>query len=375
MTATVYRIAARNETFPAEVRHPGQFDLVAPVAAEAEILLGNNWSLYCLDLAGGRALFVELPPGIDLSAAPFVYSAQFQAAIRAATVPLDLLLQLAAASADPPDIALLLSTGRCGSTYASRVLAQIPGVWSLSEPDWFTNLAFARFDLEDGTRDALISACVRLTCQPPKAADVRTVVFKPRSEMMCQAAAYTGVVGPARTVFLYRDCFGYANSLYRFAQRVSGVKDPAPGTAPWKVARDMSTISAPQHVLPEFFPESARIELIDLIAVAWALRISAYQDAAKRGLSAVPLHYDDLVADPGAGMRQLLTGCGIDPAHADIAAISFAGDAHAGSAGANTFAAADISPEQHHRVADLVSGWGLSDFASDRLLPSGTPGT
>ena len=101
MRATVYRIADRTQTFPAEVRHPGQFELEEPSQTGAEIVLGDTWSLYCLDVPGNRALFVELPEDTDLSDAPFVFGAQFEKAFRAASIPLDLLPELAKEVPEP----------------------------------------------------------------------------------------------------------------------------------------------------------------------------------------------------------------------------------------------------------------------------------
>ena len=45
MKATVSEIAERNQGFPAEVRHPGQFRLTGPTRTDAEIVLGHGWSL------------------------------------------------------------------------------------------------------------------------------------------------------------------------------------------------------------------------------------------------------------------------------------------------------------------------------------------
>ncbi len=367
LPATLYRIAARNELFPVEVRHPGQFTLQEPTSVDAELVLGPKWSLYCLDMANEQALFVELPKGADLSKAPFVFGMQYQLAERAATVALDDLPGLAAQVRPPKHLAILMSTGRCGSTLASRILAQIPGVWSLSEPDWFTNLAFARADLQPDRLETLIAACARLTCRPPESVAADTIVIKPRSEMLVQAPSYVKALPGASAVFMYRDCFGYVNSLYRFAQRVQGVKDPAPGSQEWHVARVLSTINAPDAVLCEFFGEGEDIQVLDLMVLGWALRMRAYMEASSGGMRVAPLHYADLNADRRTQTALLLKGCGIGPEHLDLALQGFESDAHAGSAGENTVPAEPISPEQRARVAELVARWGLSDFVDERL--------
>ncbi len=369
MIADIHPILDRSQTFPAEVRNAGQFTLGTGTQAAADVVLEQGWSLYCLDIANDCAVFVELPPEVDLAAAPFAYAAQFAQATRAAIVPLDALPALADQIPQPANVALLMSTGRCGSTLASRIFAQIPGVWSLSEPDWLTNLAFARFDLAPERRDMLIKTCTALTCRPPNPDQVQTVVLKPRSEMLVQAAAYVNALPEARAVFLYRDCYGYVNSLYRFAQRVQGVKDPAPGSPAWEVGRQLSTINAPPTLLADYFRADEDIQLLDMMVLGWSLRMGAYLQAAGGGMRVAPIHYKDLNTDREGQTRVLLESCGIDAAHLDAAMIAFDRDAHSGSAGENTVAATPISDAQRDRIAALLERWGLPDYVSERLDP------
>ncbi|HSH78164.1 MAG TPA: hypothetical protein VLA19_06495 [Herpetosiphonaceae bacterium] len=49
---------------------------------DPKIVVGQpTVSLYCLDHDSRRAIFVETPPDVDLSQAPFYYQAQYEAAI------------------------------------------------------------------------------------------------------------------------------------------------------------------------------------------------------------------------------------------------------------------------------------------------------
>ena len=371
MIADIHPILDRSQTFPGEVRHAGQFTLGDATTSDADVVLGAGWSLYCLDIANDRAVFVELPADTDLAKAPFAYAAQFEQAQRAAFVPLDALPALADKVTPPANTALLMSTGRCGSTLASRIFAQIPGVWSLSEPDWFTNLAFARFDLAPARLDMLIKACTALSCRPPRPDQADTVVLKPRSEMMAQAGAYVGTLKDAKAVFLYRDCFGYVNSLYRFAQRMQGVKDPARGSPSWEVARQLSTINAPPSLLEDYFTPEEDIAIMDLMVLGWTLRMRAYLEATSDGMQVTPIHYADLNTDRTSQTRLLLERCGIDTAYLEAALHGFDRDAHSGSAGENAVAAEPISDGQRNRIAALLDRWGLPDYAHERLAPIG----
>jgi hypothetical protein len=367
MIADIHPILGRSETFPGEVRHAGQFTLGSATQAAADVVLGVGWSLYCLDIANDRAVFVELPADVDLARAPFAYAAQFAQAKRAAIVPLDALPALADQVIQTANVALLMSTGRCGSTLASRIFAQIPGVWSLSEPDWFTNLAFARFDLTPARLKMLIKSCTALSCRPPNPDQVQTVVLKPRSEMMVQASAYVDALPDANAVFLYRDCFGYVNSLYRFAQRMLGVKDPAPHSPEWEIGRQLGTINAPKAILADYFGPDEKIPFMDLMVLGWSLRMGAYLQATGGGMQVSPIHYADLNRDRAGQTHRLLESCGIDTAHLETALHGFDSDAHAGSAGENTVAAEPISETQRARIRTLLDRWGLPDYVDERL--------
>ena len=367
MITTIYDISGRQEAFPAEIRNMNQFQLSHGVDAHAEIVLGQNWSLYCLDIAEQKALFVELPEHCDLATVPFVYAEQFNQAQRAAVISFDVLTELADKVQYSGNIAMLMSTGRCGSTLASRIFANIPGVWSLSEPDWLTNLALARFELGQEQTKQLIHACTKLTCRPYDATTVKTIVIKPRSEMLIQAQAYIAALPEVHSVFLYRDCFGYVNSLYKFAQRLTGEKDPKPGSQNWETFREIATINAPRSILDTYFLPNEDIQLLDLMVLSWALRMTAYINASDGGMTVIPLHYDDLTAQSQPSTKLLLESCGIDTEYVELALHAFTKDAHTGSAGENSVAAAPISAQQKIRIEELVKRWGISDFVNDRL--------
>ena len=89
MTALLHGISARKKDSWAEVARIGDFALdPGSEVAPDTILSAPEWSLCCLDLEQGKALFVELPKGTELGDAAFVYSAQFDSAQRAITMQL-----------------------------------------------------------------------------------------------------------------------------------------------------------------------------------------------------------------------------------------------------------------------------------------------
>src|SRR5690349_17748576 len=67
-------IEAKHRQTPGYLASLADFSLSTGAEVTADIVLKQpNLSLYCLDDAQKEAIFVELPPDIDLAMAPFVY--------------------------------------------------------------------------------------------------------------------------------------------------------------------------------------------------------------------------------------------------------------------------------------------------------------
>ena len=73
MNAHALNITARKRQNPLGVADPTDFDFSEGSAIDPQLVVTNPLiSLYCLDHARQRALFVETRPGVDLSQAPFM---------------------------------------------------------------------------------------------------------------------------------------------------------------------------------------------------------------------------------------------------------------------------------------------------------------
>ncbi len=369
MSAFTSEIISRQKRYSAALSTSTDFDFGPKQAVSAEIIFDEpGWSLYCLDLEQDFALFVKLPPDVDLAEAPFVYAEQFDKAERALLMTLDHLPALAQRVPLRATLSTLFSTGRCGSTLASRILAQIPNVWSISEPDFMTNLAFARFSLPSERVVELIGPAIRLTCRPPEGRALDTIVIKPRSESIFQAKEYALALPEAHNLFMYRDTVSYVNSLYRFLQRVVGpdvfFNDPDLCRTVWPFISG----NAPESLMDEYFPESnPGLFSIDAMTLGWCLRIDAYFDALEKGAKLKPLHYADLNTDRRAETEALLSVCGISLDHVDLAMRGFERDAHCGSAGENAVPAIPLDDAQMEHIRSLLNIWNRDDYSTGRL--------
>lgn len=369
MTAYLHEITARSKDFGPQLSSPADFTLGPGQEVSPDMILASpDWSLYCLDFAEGKALFVEMPAGTNLAEAAFVYGAQFDLAQRAITVPLNSLENLANQIPLPANLAFLFSTSRCGSTLASRILAQLPNVWSLSEPDCYTNLAFERFTLPDGRAKSIIGAATRLLCRPPRGQNIDTIVIKPRSEAIMQAELFVQALPEARNIFLYRDAEGYVNSLYQFVQRALGAELFFSSVESWRVDWPYISVNAPLTLLDDYFgKEHGEISRPEVHTMAWLIRIEGYLAALDHGMPFQALHYHDLNTNRRAETERLLEGCGISTAHLDRAMRGFEKDSHSGAVTDNSHEAIPMDTEQRARVYAMLHRIGKSNYLTTRL--------
>jgi hypothetical protein len=135
----------------------------------AERILENpHITLYSLDFENRRAVFVETPADVNLSQAPFYFVTQYEKAKRVLTIPFETMLQLTqSVPVDENRLVFIHSVGRCGSTLASQIFAQIPGVINISEPYVLSQLVIARNTKAANEDDlvALLEAAICLLCK------------------------------------------------------------------------------------------------------------------------------------------------------------------------------------------------------------------
>ena len=360
-------IIARSKVWPVSVASACDFKLGSPLEIDPRHLLDSpDWSLYAIDPDRGEATFVELPEHIDLGDAPFAYTAQFEEAKSVVSLPLQVFIELSKDIQPTSTLAVLYSTGRCGSTLASRILAQIPGVWSISEPDCLTNLSLARHSVSDDLILQLFTASRRFLCQ--LAPEATNTIIKPRSEQVFQIEAFSRANPDVQNIFLYRDAVRYANSMFRLAQRVTGQSDFLEDPNATQLGWDFASAQAPAEEASRYLEEGqSNFDNLEAIVLAWVLRIRAAKEAFASGIPIFPLHYADLTSDRHKSTSLLLSGCGIGNKHLDIGLRGFDRDAHEGSSTANSVPTKDLNDQQRQRVIHLLHRWEQEALESGRL--------
>lgn len=306
----------------AKVKHIA-FGIVAPDdfryregdAIDARIVIEQpNISLYCLDHANQRAIFVQTPADHDPLHAPFYFLAQYETAQRLIAVPYSTLSLLASEiQLDSSRIILVYSTGRCGSTLVSRVCDQIDDVASFSEPDVFSQLIMLRAagQADDPAIVTLLRDCLKVMCAQTRAAGKEHWVFKFRSYVTSLGDLLYQAVPEAKLVFLYRAALPWAISF----SRAFGPSDEALATLVQRSHRWMVPLVGAytaSHTEPMPYPQ--------FLAAMW---VSSMQDALaiqRQGAAMFAARYEDISVAPREVIAALLLHCGIsapDPALLD----------------------------------------------------------
>ena len=185
-----------------------------PIRAYKSDFSGETFIPYCLDLSHRKILYTSAESTEDLMSAPFLYQAQ-------RLKPAKVLF------ADWEDVPLfcpteswpifVFSPGRCGSTLFHAILRAC-GHASVSEPDFYTQISYARYNTElpQAARDALYRVLEGLTedlCGG-LANTPRPLFIKLRSECCHDPALITsGLQSPIWTVFMIRNVRPWAESI------------------------------------------------------------------------------------------------------------------------------------------------------------------
>ena len=354
MTATLSTITGKSRTIAVEPASFAQFTLTdsQPVDA-ARALAHPKWTLYCLDIPSRTALFIDVAKGTDLAAAPFAYEAQFQHATQALIVPFAAFIATAKSQDPPEKLLLIFSTGRCGSTLFSRVLAAMPGVWSLSEPDAFTNLALRGAGLSQGDLQDLLKAAMAHVFRPP----ARHRIFAPkfRSEVFSQIPAYTQAFPNAVTCFLYRDMIGYVNSSYKLMQNLGhpDAQIPYEEAASWWAKLSVSSAAdGLDHLIAD---KRASVGWEVFMAARWIERMEGCFAAQNDHHPMHMISYADMTTSPNTAFAPVLDACGLSPDDLDRVADVFARDSQSGTVASTRGRAADLSQAQIANLKNLAA--------------------
>ena len=328
MIATSYEIIAKRRANPFGLANINDFELHESGHMSAgEILLNVHITLYALDFEGGQAVFVETSPEAELSQAPFYYVAQYENAQCVITLPFESMIPLAqSVTLDNSKLVFIHSMGRCGSTLASRIFAQVPGVINMSEPDALTQLVAARFMQPDKQAELkiLLDASVRLLCKTP----VQTAwVIKGRSWVMELGDWLHELYPQTKNLYLYREAESWIKSgLSAFADETR--------TSPEQLLQYEAGIRGWMKL---FVPSIARydpnqhLSATEFTSLMWLDSIERYTELHRAGVEMLAIAYSSWKRNPRQIALSMLEYCGCRPDDLRAVEETLAKDSQAGS--------------------------------------------
>lgn len=307
MIATDFEIVSKRRSNPVGMVDIQDFELRESGQTDArEILTNERISFYAFDFENNRAVFVETDSPEELSQAPFYYQAQYENAIRVVTIPMETMIGLAqSVTLDDSKLIFLQSMGRCGSTLASKILAQLPGVISMSEPDALTQLVVARFMQPDQKEmvSMLLDASIRLLCKTPAST---AWVIKGRSWVIELGDWLQELYPRARSVYLYREAESWIKS------NLSAFLIDVERTPEELHQLEVETRGWMKFVVPSIahYDPGQHLTLTGLTSLMWLDNMERYTALQQAGIKMLAIPYSHWKLDPRRTASCLLEYCG-----------------------------------------------------------------
>ena len=329
MIATNFEIINKRRPDPVSLVDVKDFELRESGQMDAEEILTNDHiSLYAFDFENSQAMFVETASPRELSEAPFYYQAQYESTVRVITLSFETMIQLAQSVVlDDSKLIFIHSMGRCGSTLAGKVLAQVPGVINMSEPDTLTQLVAARSTQPDQQHmlKMLLDASIRLLCKTP----VQTAwVIKGRSWVIELGDWLHELYPLAKNLYLYREAESWIKSNL-------GAFLPDAERTPEELRR--LEIEA-RGWMKLFVPSIARydtdqhLSLTGLTSLMWLDNMERYTELHEAGTKMLAIPYLSWKLDPRRTALSMLEYCGCRPNELTTIEETLMKDSQAGSA-------------------------------------------
>jgi hypothetical protein len=347
----VFEIREKRKANPLAAASPEDFASSKVAEVDASVIIADpTISLYCVDHVARQAWFVQVPEGSDITAAPFMYQAQYDHAKRLLAVPYDLFHHIAADMTLRDPLVFIHSTGRAGSTLMSKAFAELGAVTSLSEPDVFTQaLALRSAGVPDNEIRDLLTSATRILFNHAFTRGSRLNVVKFRGLCIELGDLLFASFPESGNLFVYRDLAPFLRSW----ARAFSLED-----LPTRDRRDFIEFFAQlMPILAEELRHRAEIAGIELWCLVWLSIMHAYVRLTGTGLPMLAVRYEELVADPPRVFGTILTYLGLPGDWVQRAFGAFDRDSQAGSPLSREEAArrrATVDDHQWELVRDLV---------------------
>lgn len=360
MVANILNIVDRDKSI-AEVCRLRDFTFVEGDTISPEIVAINpNISLYCLDDASRCAIFVELPPGVDLTESAFYHQSLFENAKHLVAVSYEVFHQLAAdVPVQPENVIIIHTTGRAGSTLLHRVFNQLGSAVSLSEPDAFASVLY--FRAADGSRDLelieLLRSSLAMTFRHLTGDTSKTCSFKLRNQAVEVIDLLYKAFPEAQHIFLYRNAIDFTSSFYRLFLEGGFTQDQPLE----EVVRQIHDYLGRETDEVASFLDTTRdsVTTVERIALIWLLLMDRALRFYQQDIPILGVRYEDLNTERPKTVRLLFEYCELPPEYVEIGLRAFEHDAQEGTSLARANPqkgnALSLTPEQIAQVHAILA--------------------
>lgn len=369
MSAAVHTILSRAREGMSQTSRLEDFTLAPAEPFDAGDIASNpNISLYCLNPAQRQAVFVELPPGVDISHAPFSYASQHEHALRVVTVPYEAFHNLPGTM--PDHLILVHNIGRCGSTLLHHIFNALDSVVSLSEPEAFSSIIAMRQDAANPDDDliAMLRSAMRMTFKSWPG--VPTGVVKFRLQGIQLTALKIAAFPQAAHVFMYRSAVGWVASIYRLASRAQVPPDFSREQVV-AILYDFFGLRGPEAEA-QFPPDKQTITLVELLATEWLYMMQRYLTLREQGAPLLGLRYEDLNQHGRPVIEALFRRCNLPASGVETALDVMARDSQEGTSLARDAGSSDsrqsLSPQHIEQINAVLRQHPLIQ-TPDYILP------
>lgn len=352
MAANLLEIKERKRQNPFLPADPNDFEFEVGESVDPQIVVTEpRITLYCLDHANQRALFVETAPGVDLSQAPFFYHAQYENTVNLYGVSYDTLHELAGKiTLDGNRLIFVYSVGRAGSTLVGAALNAVDGVAGISEPDVFTQLVQLR-DFGGSNKaeiSALVNSCMKLQCKPTEQIPYPVAwAVKFRSYSIELGDLLHEHFPDSKNIFLYRDAESWTQSAGRAFVEDADSVETRTFFQGW-----FSTLvpSIAKHV-----SENGPLLSIAVLGVhSWLAVMERYLELHDKGVPFMAFRFDDIKAAREEAVKKIVEYSGLSNVDMEAVYKSLERDSQADSPIAQEILAGrDFKLSDQHR-ADIA---------------------
>lgn len=310
MIATVFEVIGRSQNAHIRLAGLDNFRLLDQGQFPASNILENpHITLYSLDFERKQAVFVETPPDVDLSQVPFFVTAQHEHAKRVWTISFGTMAKLAqAVTLDDSHLVSIYSVGRCGSTLASQIFAQVLGVINISEPAVLSQLVVARHTKiapEDDLVE-LLAASIRLLCKTQAAT---AWVIKGQSFVIELADWLHKLFPQTKNLFLYR----HAETWLRSGLRAYGQSVVASEAESIRMDESVREVLGPLVPLIAAYDPHRLLPHAGALSLMWLRAMECYVACCNIGMEMLAIRYESWRSAPQQTAVAMLEYCQCKP--------------------------------------------------------------